>query len=110
MAAHGVLDFTGKTVEGLVQAVEYFPLVRVRRQVADQRGLCGIPTKLLDRRLIIHCHGRRRSVGGYFGGCRPGDASHSLMCEAVSASRALRIISSRNAPGGSNLASVRRRV
>lgn len=49
---------------------------------------------------------RRRS---YSGACRPGDASHSLMCEPVSACRALRISASRAAPGGSALAFSRSR-
>ena len=46
---------------------------------------------------------------GQLGGCNPGDASHSLMCEPVSACRAFRISSSRAAPGGSCKASSRRR-
>jgi hypothetical protein len=46
---------------------------------------------------------------GQLGGCNPGDASHSLMCEPVSACRAFRIRSSRAAPGGSCEASSRRR-
>lgn len=45
----------------------------------------------------------------YPGGRSPGDRSHSLIRDPVSACRALRIISSRLAPGGSNLASARRR-
>jgi hypothetical protein len=45
----------------------------------------------------------------YSGGRSPGDVSHSFIWEAISACRALRIISSRTAPGGSNLASARRR-
>jgi hypothetical protein len=45
----------------------------------------------------------------YFGGRSSGDRSHSLTCEPVSHWRALRINSSRTAPGGSNLASARRR-
>ena len=37
----------------------------------------------------------------YFGGCSPGDVSHSFMCNAVSARRApLRISWSRSIPGG----------
>jgi hypothetical protein len=44
-------------------------------------------------------------MDGYLGGCKPGYVSHSLMCEPVSACRALRISASRTAPGGSNLAS-----
>jgi hypothetical protein len=43
------------------------------------------------------------------GGCKPGDSSHALICEPVSACRALRISSSRAAPGGSCRASSRRR-
>jgi len=46
---------------------------------------------------------------GQLGGCNPGDASHSLMCEPVSACRAFRISSSRAAPGGSCKASSRSR-
>ena len=46
---------------------------------------------------------------GQLGGCNPGDASHSLICEPVSACRAFRISSSRAAPGGSCKASSRRR-
>src|SRR3954447_14683722 len=43
------------------------------------------------------------------GGCKPGDSSHALICEPVSACRALRISSSRASPGGSCKASSRRR-
>jgi hypothetical protein len=46
---------------------------------------------------------------GYSGGRSPGDVSHSSIRAANSACRALRMISSRAAPGGSNLASARRR-
>jgi hypothetical protein len=42
------------------------------------------------------------------GGRSPGDLSHSVMWEPVLACRALRIISSLTAPGGSSLASSRR--
>lgn len=45
----------------------------------------------------------------YSGGRSPGDLSHSFKWEAISACRALRIISSRATLGGSNLASARRR-
>lgn len=45
----------------------------------------------------------------HVGARRPGDRSHSLMCEPVSACRALRINRSRSIPGGSDLASSRRR-
>ncbi len=41
--------------------------------------------------------------------CSSGDESHSLMCEPVSACRALRRRDSRAAPGGSDLACARRR-
>lgn len=44
------------------------------------------------------------------GGFRPGDLSHSLMWAPVSACRALRIRRSRSKPGGSVLASSRRRI
>ena len=40
----------------------------------------------------------------YFGAWSPGDASHSLMRDPVSASWALRISVSRSAPGGSDFA------
>jgi hypothetical protein len=45
----------------------------------------------------------------YSGGRSPGDVSHSSRWAAISACRALRMISSRVAPGGSNSASARRR-
>jgi hypothetical protein len=46
---------------------------------------------------------------GHVGVFKPGDESHSLMCEPVSHWRALRSRSSRLAPGESILASLRRR-
>jgi hypothetical protein len=45
----------------------------------------------------------------YVGGRRPGDSSHSLMCEPVSATRALLIARSRSRPGGSSVACSRSR-
>jgi hypothetical protein len=42
------------------------------------------------------------------GGCKPGDSSHALICEPVSACRAFRISSSRATTGGSCRASSRR--
>jgi len=47
--------------------------------------------------------------GAYLGGCNPGERSHSLMCEPVSACLAFRSNSSLSAPCGSNLASSRKR-
>jgi hypothetical protein len=53
----------------------------------------------------------RRLRRPYFhsGGRSPGDVSHSVICEPISAWRALRKMASRTAPRGSNLASSRRR-
>lgn len=45
----------------------------------------------------------------HFGDCNPGELSHSLICAPVSACRVLRIACSRAIPGGSELASSRRR-
>jgi hypothetical protein len=45
----------------------------------------------------------------HFGPCKPGDVSHSFICEAVSACRARRINRSRSPPIGSELALSRRR-
>jgi hypothetical protein len=45
----------------------------------------------------------------YFGGCNPGELSHSFMRQAVSACLPLRINSLRSAPGGSVLACSLRR-
>jgi hypothetical protein len=43
----------------------------------------------------------------HFGGCRPGQFSHPLACEALSACRARRISRSRAIPGGVPRASLR---
>ena len=51
----------------------------------------------------------RAVVALYVGDCSPGEASHSLMCEAVSNWRAFRSSRSRLAPGDSAFASSRRR-
>jgi hypothetical protein len=49
------------------------------------------------------------AVSNHFGGASPGELSHSLICEPVSACRAFRSARSRSIPGGSDLASSRRR-
>jgi hypothetical protein len=46
----------------------------------------------------------------HFGGCNPGDPTHALTRDAVSARRAMRIRRSRSTPGGMALASSRRRI
>jgi hypothetical protein len=46
----------------------------------------------------------------YFGGCNPGERSHSLIWQPVSACRALRISRSRSTPCGVPLASWRNRI
>lgn len=50
-----------------------------------------------------------KPISHHFGDCSPGERSHSLMCNPVSARLALRIISSCSGPGGSNLAASRNR-
>lgn len=51
-----------------------------------------------------------RAVILHVGARSPGDSSHSLMCEPVSAWRARRMASSRNLPSGRLSASSRRRL
>jgi len=63
-------------------------------------GLFGIPCDL------AFCF-RGRLKRHYFGGCCPGELSHSLMCEPVSACRARRISRSRSTPWGVPRASLR---
>jgi hypothetical protein len=74
----------------------------------------GVPSQrdVLGQEAAEARHMKRPPTGAayfYSGGRSPGDCSHSLMWDPVSACRALRIISSRLAPGGCNLASARRR-
>ena len=45
---HGFLDFVGEAVEMLVQFVEHLSLDTVCGQVANQRSLSGIPSKLFN--------------------------------------------------------------
>jgi hypothetical protein len=59
-------------------------------------------------RLKVASH--RYVTGIYCGGCSPGDFNHWLICEPVSAWRALRRAASRTGPCGSNSASSRHYV
>jgi hypothetical protein len=63
--------------------------------------------RIRERRGVLLAAFSATACESYSGGRSPGDVSHSLIWAANSACRALRIISSRTAPGGSNLASAR---
>jgi hypothetical protein len=77
---------------------------RVSQSSARHEYMAG-DAKLTQDNRNRSCLDLRRQLGG----CKPGDSSHALICEPVSACRALRISSSRAAPGGSCRASSRRR-
>jgi hypothetical protein len=64
-------------------------LVRTRHDGGQRASSCGVALQV--------------------GGCKPGERSQSLMCEAVSANRARLRSSSRAVPGGSASAAVRKR-
>jgi hypothetical protein len=75
-------------------------------------GCCNLlaVSSLSHQRAMSKCRNRSyRDLRRQLGGCKPGDSSHALICEPVSACRALRISSSRASPGGSCKASSRRR-
>jgi hypothetical protein len=87
------------------------------RTVTPVIGSPDDPRSRLDRRRTVDRGAavanapvltERGGLTFYSGGRSPGDVSHSFMWKAVSACRALRIISSLAAPGGSSLASARR--
>jgi hypothetical protein len=42
---HGLLNFVGELRKVLMQPGEHFALVHVGREIADQFGLSGIPSK-----------------------------------------------------------------
>src|SRR5438045_2890511 len=84
LGVHYILDFISEPVEMLVQPVKHVALRLVGCAVADQRGFGSFLPKHFDRRLVV-----LHDVG-CLGGWSPGDASHSLTWEPVSAWRARR--------------------
>jgi hypothetical protein len=55
VSSHLPLDLVGKPTEMLMQPVEHVALVAVSGEMADQRGVRGVSTKLLERsEVIIH--------------------------------------------------------
>jgi hypothetical protein len=82
---------------------------RHAQQFDGPRGTFSVSSKSLGDLAILPGKLPAVSWRAYLGGCRPGDSSQSLICAPVSHCRARRKSSSRTAPGGSNLASSRRR-
>jgi hypothetical protein len=86
---HRHLDLVRQHFEVTGQPIEHRALGLVGRKVADSGTLRGVPSQLFDLCLIVF----HRS-----GGFRPGDESHSLMCQAVSICRIFYVSAARSGP------------